>query len=249
MQATALFSLPGLWVSSHGLEASEWRTRWVGAGVGSLDDWNHLRVVVAREMLWIIASNPTANVWLMAHIDAIAGVVATTVNDAVPLQVRQRAIGVRTGTEELWAYRFPRLVVAKGSGDWTPHFAAIPDPGLLDGLARTIEKGIRRELQAWGRLPSMLDDPRPFLVLSQPGRPVVIPAITAQRSGHGKPVNVLARAHLTVLSPLRLEGEIFVGPLASLGYGRMVRTTAPDMLDRATQTALLGLPDFSEAMS
>lgn len=247
MQRTILFSLPASWVMAHHLDAGEWRSRWVAAGVGDLPTWNSVRVVAVRELLWIVSGSPDANCWLEGQLDAIAGVVAETIADAIPVQVRERAVGVRTGADALWAYRIPRLVIAKGGGDWQPHFKPALDPAITVKMARSIETGLRRELHAWGRLPSMLDDERPFVVVTQAGRPAIIPVIQGNRSGHGKPVNALVRSNVVVLSPLRIEGDLFVGALASLGFGRVLRTPPPEMLDRATQTALFDLPDYHEA--
>jgi len=247
MQRTILFTLPAAWCSSNASNAPFWRSQWTAAGVGTLDDWNQVRVVAVRELLWIIAGKPAANAWLDANLDGIAGVVASTVQDAVPVEVRDRSVAVRASEDTLWAYRFPRIVLAKGNGDWSEHFQPSLSADLVAKMARTIEKGIRKELSVWSRLPFMLASQTPFLVVTQPGRPLIFPAIGGDRSGHGKPVNVLARAHLTVLSPVRIEGDLFVGPLASLGYGRMLRTQPPESLGRDVQSALLALPDYNEA--
>lgn len=244
MQQTARFTLPEDTWGANGRDSSDWRSIWVAAGIGGLDDWNRMRVVMVRETLWIIASTPASGGWLTSHIDAIAGVIADVVQDAVPLVIRSRSVGVRAGGEHLWAYRFPRIVVAKGTGDWKPHFAGTLDPALTARMTRMIESGLRRELLAWDRLPDELDGP--FLVIADPGRPIIIPAIHADRSGHGKRVNVLARSQLMVFSPYRFEGDLFAGPLASIGFGRMLRSATATLLDRQTQCALLALPAYQK---
>jgi len=249
MQITSLFSLPESWAAAHPMDASDWRTRWVAAGIGTFDQWNNLRVVAVRNLVWVISGSPAANEWLQNHLDAIAGEVAATVDDAVPLEVRERSIGVRKDADSLWAYRIPRFVACKGSTNWKPHFEPALDQALLDRMTRSIEASLRRELTAWGRLPEVLADGQPFMVISNPGRPVVIPAIHANRSGHGKSVSVLTRSAMVLMSPFRLEGEFFAGPLSSIGYGRLQRTSAPEMLDRRTQRALLTLPHEHEAPS
>lgn len=242
MQTTALFALPEAWVATHRMEPGDWRTRWVQGAAGSFDQWNRMRVVVARNLLWVIPATPDASAWLRDKLDAIAGIVAQTVNDAVPLQLRERQVTVRQDPDRLWAYRMPRFVADKSQRDWSEQFASPLDASVIDRMTRTIEASVRRELTAWGRLPEALSQEHPFLVIADPGRPVVIPAIQGNRSGHGKPVNILARSGLTLLSPFRMEGELFAGPLSSLGYGRLLRGSAPEMLDRRTQKALLQLP-------
>lgn len=241
MQTVLLAALPPGIDSSEERTASQWRSLFVQAGIGQFDDWNAVRIAAAQRQLWIIAGEPSANAFLTSHLDAIAGVLASACNGPVPLEVNERAVGVRAGTDKLWAYRIPKLVVEKKPGDWSAHFAAQIDPALKSQIERKVERALRRELDTWGRLPSELDNDLPFLVLSQPGRAVPISAISGQRSGHGKAVTVLTRLHPVFLSYWRLEGHLFAGPLASLGFGRIVRMSAPDMIDRATQKALLDI--------
>lgn len=241
MQRSFLFSLPSALTDG---DASEWRAAWVAAGIGDYEAWNAQRVVARGERLWIIPSNPVAIDWIMPRLDAIAAVVAARAGDVVPLEIRDRAVSVRAEPDRLHAYRFPRLVVAKGGGDWQPHFEDTLDPAIGDKIIRSVENALRRELTAWGRLPAFLANGERFLALSAPGRATVIPAVQGQRSGHGKPVHMLVRLNLSVLSPLRIEGDLFAGPLASLGFGRLLRGEAPAELDRATQRSLLALPTF-----
>lgn len=245
MQRTLLFTLPAAWTASHRLDAADWRSLWIGNGIGTFADWNGIRVVPVRELLWVISGSPAANDWLARHLDGIAATVAEEVADAVPLAVRDRPVAVRGGDETLWAYRFPRLIVEKGGGDWARHFELPLSPDLADRMLRRMEASLRRELAVWSRLPDVLVD-APFLALFQPGRPLVIRAIHSDRSGHGKPVNALARADVAVLSTVRIEGDLFAGPLASLGYGRMRRTAPPEVLDRSLQRALSALPVLTE---
>lgn len=243
MQTTLLFSLPAN-PELAARDASDWRRSWVEAGIGTYDAWNAQRVVARHDRLWIIPSTPAAVAWLQGHLDAIAAVVANTAKDAVPMELRDRAVHVRAEKDRLTAYRFPRIVVAKGGGDWQPHFEKTLDPAIGQKIVRSIESALRRELTAWDRLPSYLSNNEPFLALADPGRAAVIPAIHGDRSGHGRPVNLLVRLGLTVLSPLRIEGDLFAGPLASLGFGRLLRGEPPAALDRATQRNLLTLPSF-----
>jgi hypothetical protein len=249
MQNLALFSLPSTWHLAHPMDAADWRAAWMRAGIGDTHAWNRLRVVCARELLWVISGSPETNSWLDQHMNAIACAVTDVVGDAVAFEVRSRTIGVRASADRLWAYRFPRLVLAKGTGDWQPHFAHPLDPNILQRMQHVLESGIRRELTAWNRLPDVLDDQNHFLTITDPGRAVIIPAIHADRSGHGKSVNVLVRSNIIAISPIRIEGEVFAGPLASLGFGRMLRTSAPELLDTSTQRALLQLPDFQSLIS
>lgn len=251
MQTVLLAALPPAIDSSSELNASQWRMRLVAAGIGTFEDWNRVRISASQRQLWIVAGEPAANAFLSLHLDDIAGVLASTCNGPVPLEISERAIGVRSGTDKLWAYRIPKLVVEKKPGDWSAHFAPSLDPAIRAGIERKVERAIRKELDTWGRLPAVLDNDEPFLALSQPGRAMPIQAISGQRSGHGKPVSILARLQVVFLSYWRLEGQFFVGPLASLGYGRVARTAAPELLDRTVQKALLDIiPDDSpsEAM-
>lgn len=247
MQRIALFTLPEPPVTGPPRPAAEWRHRFVSAGVGALDpDWNRIRVVSLNVTLWLIPADPAAGDWLNANIDAIAGVVADTVGVAVPLELRERAIGVRHQADLLWAYRVPAYVAQKTPGDWGPHFEQDISSTLRDVMARKIERSLRKELDAWGKLPSSLDNCEPFLVVAETGRAVAVPAISAERSHRDTPMSVLVRRYPLLLSYWRFEGELFAGPLASLGYGRLLRINPPEMLDRYTQRALLALPSSTE---
>lgn len=241
MQQTALFTLPPAIDAARHPESPEWRTAWIKAGIGTVSDWNQMRVVAVKELLWIIAGSPTANHWLESNIDAIAGVVADTAGAAVPLVLRQRAVGVRASSDRISCYRLPRLVVAKQEDDWKPHLAPDVAPDVLARTLRKVERDLRAELATWGRLPPVLDNATPFLMIHQPGRAVPISAIRAASSGHGRPVSVLARCHMTLLSNWRIEGDLFVGHLKSLGFGRILRTAAPEVLAPQTQLQLLEL--------
>lgn len=243
VQRIALFTLPAPPETQPPRPAADWRHRFVSAGIGALEpEWNRIRVVSLPTALWLIPCDPVAGDWLVSHLDAIAGVVADTTGVAVPLEVRERAIGVRHQDDLLWAYRLPAYVVQKSPGDWSPHFEKELAPALRDAMARKIERGLRKELSAWGKLPAALDTSDPFLVVAEIGRATAVPAISAERAHRDKPMLVLVRRYPLLLSYWRLEGELFVGPLASLGYGRLLRIPAPEVLDRYTQKALLALP-------
>lgn len=243
MQRIALFSLPEPAISGRPRPAADWRQCFVDAGIGALDpDWNRVRTVSLPTSLWLIPGDPAAGEWLATHMDAIAGVVADTVGAAVPLELRDRAVGVRHQDDLLWAYRIPALVAQKTPGDWAPHFAPEIAPAVRDAMARKIERSLRKELSAWGKLPAALQNDDPFLVVAEPGRAAAVPAIAAERAHREKPMTVLVRRYTLLLSYWRFEGELFVGPLASLGYGRLQRIPPPDLLDRYTQKALLALP-------
>lgn len=241
MQTILLAALPPASDASLVRESTDWRAAFIAAGVGSAQDWNKLRVSTPREQLWIVAGDPKANEFLADRLDDIAGTLVTMTHVPTPLEVIQRPIGVRASTTELWAYRIPRFVVEKKACDYTPHFKATLDADLKAKIERKLEASIRKELDAWNRLPSALDNDQPFLALSDPGRAIPVPAISGTQTGTGKPISVLVRRHLVFLSYWRVEGSLFLGPLASLGYGRTTRTPAPDMLDRPTQKALLDI--------
>lgn len=247
MQFTALFTLRGSVGTETRRTEAHWRAAFVAAGIGTYPDWNQVRVVAVQQLLWLIAGSPAAGAWLNKHIDAIAGAVAGAEGGPVPLELRERAVGVRAGTDQLWAYRFPRLVVTKTSGDWGRQMTAPLPADEADRLAAMIQSGLRRELATWDRLPAKLaDDNAPFLVVTDPGRAIPVAAIGSNRSGHGRPVSVLVRRHVHVMSYWRLEGDLSVGPLASLGYGRLLRASAPDLLSPALQRALTRIQPIAQ---
>lgn len=252
MQRIAVFSLPEPPVTGPErpplTPAATWRARWVTRGIGTYEEWNHLRVLPLRDRLLITAGTPLANDWLMEHLDGIAGTVSDEIGQPVPLELQERAVGVRISDDRLWGYRLPEVVVSKSASDWAPHFSADLSKELRDSMARRFERSLRNELNAWGRLPDELDNDEPFLVVSQTGAAHGIPAINPERSGHGKPVSVLARRHVMLLSYWRFEGELYLGPLASLGYGRMIRCQPSDLLDRYTQKALLAVPSTTKEL-
>lgn len=240
MQTTILCTLPPQHDEAQRRSAAAWRGIFAAAGIGAgIADWNTVRCIAVKDLLWLIAGEPGANDFLMSNLDAIAANVAAVCSAPVPMEVRQREVAVRAGTDKLWAYRVPRFVAEKQACDWTAHFVPTLGDATKEKMARKIEASLRRELSTWSRLPEVLDDGAPFITISDPGRAIPIQAISSERSGHGKPVSVLARSHLTFLSYWRFEGEIFVGPLASLGYGRVLRTAAPELLSRDVQRELL----------
>ncbi len=231
-------------------DATDWRECFVGASIGRDADWNALRVSCPPGRLGISPASPGAMDWLLDHVESIAAVVADKVGTAVPFEIIERAVGVTCRGEDLFAYQFPRLVIAKGGGDWAGLRDAKLPAEAAGRVLRSIESALRREWTAWNCLPVALGDPDVrFMVLADSGRATIIPAIHAGRSGHGKPVNALVRRHLTVLSPWRVTGDFCAGPLAALGFSRMAHTQAPEQLDRDIQRALLTLPAFDETQS
>ena len=249
MQLTALFTLPPTADLDAARSATDWRTLFVQSSTGTFQDWNSIRVVAVRDLLWLIAGNPAATTWLRANLDSVAGVIADTTGQSIPLEVRERQIGVRSDRERLWAYRIPRFVADKNARDWTPQM----QPSLADDdrekLARSIEAGLRRELSAWDRLPIELDNNQPFIAISSPGRAVPVRAISSERSGHGKGVSVLVRSHLVFLSYWRFQGDLSVGPLASLGFGRLLLSSPPELLSPALQRSLIKIqPDLQDVI-
>lgn len=246
LQKRLAFALPSL-PASQAMDASDWRACFVSLGIGDYREWNALRVGCPPGKLGISPATPAAGEWLAQHVEAIAAAVADRAGVAVPFEILERRARVSVHPDKVFAYQLPRLVVAKGGGDWAGLREAEPEPALLGRVIASIEAALRREWLAWSCLPPALaSDERSFLVVSDPGRVTIIPAVHADRSGHGKPVNALVRRHLTVLTPLRIEGDFCAGPLATLGYSRMAPARAPEVLNRDVQRALLALPPFQE---
>lgn len=247
MQKTVLFSLPPAIDAIARPNAATWRGTFEAAGIGTRSEWNQIRVDVTHEKLNLYAGNPKANEFIDANLDGIAGCVAETMAKPVPFELVERAVGVRAGTDRLWAYRIPRFVADK-DGDFKPHFETQISDELRNRMVRKIETSILRELDSWGRLPEALTTGAPFLAISDPGKAMVIPAIESGRSGHGKSVGVLVRRHLHFLSYWRLEGRLFAGALNALGFGRIDRASAPELLTVDLQRQLLKItPESSEA--
>lgn len=249
MQKSMLFSLPPAIDAVKRPDATAWRESFEGAGIGTRADWNNVRVDAGRDKLNLHAGNPDASNFLEANLDAIAGCIAETMSKPVPFEIGERTVGVRAGTDRLWAYRIARLVSEK-KGDFKPHLEIPLSQELRDRLARKIENSIVRELTFWGRLPDVLSDGAPFIAVSDPGRAMIIPAIESGRSGHAKKVSVLVRRDVFFLSYWRLEGRLYAGSLNALGYGRIDRAAAPEMLSVEMQRQLLKIaPESSESMA
>ncbi len=245
-QRTLLFALPEARPNPR-MDPSDWRAAWVAAGVGPNTDWNQVRVVAVGHLLWVIAGSPRANDWIDSNLDAIAGTVADVCAGPARMEMAYRHVGVRAGQGRLWAYRIPAIVLEKGGGDhWKEHLEVALSPEMSCAVLRKIEDGVRRELQAWGALPLAIIPDKPFFVMLHPGRGMIAPGIHGDRSGHGKPVNVLLRKHVQLLSPLRIEGNVFAGALNSLGNGRLLRMQPPEMLEPSIQSELMNLPIFED---
>lgn len=247
VQKTLLFSPPPAIDGVNRPNAARWRETFELAGLGTREQWNGVRIDVNRQKLNLYAGNPAANDLLVTHLDGIAGCIADAFKAPVPFEMVDRAVGVRAGTEQLWAYRVPYLVAEK-KGDFAPHMTPQIDASLRERIERKIEQGIRRELEVWGRLPASLADAQAFLAIADPGRAVIIRAIESGRSGHAKQVGVLVRRNLVFLSYWRIEGRLFVGGLRSLGYGRVDRASAPEVLSVDLQRQLIKIiPESAEA--
>jgi len=247
MQTTVFFTFPTTYAPEPRRDSAAWRTAFVEAGLGNFADWNQIRVCAVRNLLWLISGSPAANPWLTARLDGVAGVVAGVVGDALSMEVRQRAVTVRHDAQ-VHAYRLPVWVAAKWQrgNDWAAQRAEPQPTTALVTMARTIERQLCRELRTWDVLPTSLAMGEPFLAIGNAGRALPVRAISAERSGHGKPMDVLVRRPLIFLSSWRLEGEFFAGPLASLGFGRVLRTRLPEQMDRNMQNALLDLTPTGE---
>jgi hypothetical protein len=247
VQTTLRFTLPEGNERLRAMDASDWRALWVQSGIGTYEEFNALRVAPRNNRLWVSTGTPIASEWLTPdRVDAIAGSVAGMADNVVPMAVIPHMVRASGEPDRLYAYRFPRLVVAKGYGQWSEHFDQTLSLTLQHKLQALIETGLRRELTTWDALPNHIADSEHFVALTDVGHATVIPIIHGERSGHGKPVNALVRRGVTVLSPFKFDGFLAVGALASLGYGSMVRGAAPEILTLEIQKALLALPAFGD---
>lgn len=234
----AVFELPAVKAQADRADAAIWRLRWTQAGIGTVVQWNQIRVIVMANLLWLYPATPAAAAWLHDQIPALGRQISDHFDDVVVITLNARPYAVRW-SEEIWAYRIRHLVIAKGGADWSEHFKPKLDPALTQAIEQRIERGIRRDLAAWGQLPDDLHEPSPFLVLADPGRAFATPAIAAGNRSN-KPIHVLVRDNVMVLSKLRIEGAIFVGQLTSLGYGRLLRIRGPKILSAGTRHRLPG---------
>lgn len=234
------FDLPDL-TMLRVMDAADWRDVFFKHGIGGRQEWNALRVSTPLGRLAIGPSSPAAQGWLMAHSATIASAIAEHAGLPVQMETFETPIAIACHAEETFAYQFPRLVVAKGSGDWGEMRASSFGPECGAAIVSAVAASLRREWAAWGCLPESLEGGAPFMVLSNPGWPDIVPAIHARNSGHGKPVNALLRKHLTVLSPWEVRGDFHPGPLAALGYSGMVKATPPSTLSSEQQMAMLDL--------
>jgi len=202
---------------------------------------DQLRVECPRASLRITAGTPSASEWLGENEPLVARAIASRLTEAAGVVIRERQVFTRFADEELFAYRFDRLVVAKpGSHDWD-RFNGRPLPGeAFAPLASMIERGIRRDLEAWGELPPRLKNGEPFLVIVDGGVAVGVPALPG-RGGSPQRLPVLVRRGVIALSPLRINGSVYAGHLNSLGFGRAQRALAPQQIDRDAQRRLLAL--------
>lgn len=247
VQKSLLFTYPPAIDAVARPTASDWRNTFEDAGIGVRADWNDIRMDAGKHKLNLYSANQRGSRFLESNLDSVAGCVADALKAPVPFELADRMIGVYAGTDRLWAYRVPCLVVEKSGGGWQAHYEAELAADIKAKMVRIVEDSIRRELSGWGVLPDALRD-GPFLALADPGRPVIFPAIAAPRSGHGAAVNVLARRDVKLMSYWRFEGRLFVGRLTSLGYGRVDRTPPPELLSLELQRALLKVtPESHEA--
>lgn len=226
--------------------ASDWRIALCNTGAATRPALDQLRTVVTQTALWFIPRTPEGEAWLRIHAMAIAGTVATTLGKPVPMHLRERITTVER-RPMLYGYRISRLAVTKRARDWARLGATDLDVGAQATIRTLIERELRDDLRTFGDLPFGLDDDAPFIAIHNYGRPMPIAAVTANRSGHGKPISTLARLGVEFASHWRIEGEHFVGRLQGLGFGRIQRTLPPGEISPTLAAELAAMDDGEDA--
>lgn len=201
--------------------ASAWRHTFTAGGVLNEDEIKDLAIFSGETALSIIALNPRAGPVICARMTALAKAVAAQVGKPVVQELMEKRFFVREDGN-IWDYLIPRWCVAKKEPGWSEMKTEVLSPAARRKLKTQAERSIADQAAAWG---VVLPSP-PCIGILEVGKPMPIAAISGARSGHGKPAHVLARVQVRVICNLRLNGDWFVGPMASLGFGRMIRDGA-----------------------
>jgi hypothetical protein len=203
-------------------QPSQWRHHFISSALGTQSDWDRVAIIQSGTALSFLARQPEANDWIQAQSADLVRSVANKIGRVAPFEYQDIEVSMRPDESvAMWTYRIPKLVVAKERAAWD----RLKSQALDDQAAEEIRARIARDLNAylvrWGAMDATA--PAVQVTLVDAGRPMPITAITAERSGHGRHISVLARLDVVFKTDWRIQGAIQVGMLPGLGFGRAFR--------------------------
>jgi hypothetical protein len=198
--------------------ASQWRGRLKAHPALAQAPWQEVAVQQANTALSLAALTPAASQWMLSYGGELTSALLEVAGQ--PLQMRLEEHEVDSVREQhfLWCYEAPRLVVAKDARHWQEYAAPQLSEASRQRLTQRLNRDLAAQAAAWGF------DGAPCVSIIDEGSPMpFVNAIRGECNGRGQPLNVLGRTGMRLVSTQRLSGWWFVGPLATLGYGRLHR--------------------------
>lgn len=151
-----------------------------------------------------------ANEWMSAHEGALMRTVADLAGQVLPVRPEFAEIAVSDAPVTL--YTLPELVVAK-KGDWDVWRHDALDEAQRGALIGLIRNGLRDALARWGL--AIDGGALQTIRLTSDGKPMPLVKSDGPRS--------MARLRVQCVAPLGIEGNLFLGGLPMLGYGKLLR--------------------------
>lgn len=219
MQAQSLIRLH---TGSPELQSSQWRHHFLQSGTGTPAEWDCVATIQSGTALSFLARTPEANAWLQSAATDLVRGVADKLGRVAPFEFQEIDVTARPDEQTaFWQYAIPKLVVAKNNKNWDQLKADILDADAQEQIRERIQKDLNAFLLVWG---ARSEDDSPIEIeLVDAGRPMPVKAVSAERSGHGKPVYALSRLDVKFRTRWRIQGGAQVGMLQGLGYGRVFR--------------------------
>jgi hypothetical protein len=159
----------------------------------------------------LAARTPAASTWMGSQFGEVMECVANIAGRPLAVDPIQTEVAAYA-TKERHLYKIPRLVVkrSKSSTSWDGWRKPELDNDLREQLGRLIQNGLSDELKVWGCAPLAV----PITLVSD-GRPMPICPANGPRG--------MARLGVTFISPVRIDGGLFVGIHTLLGHGAVHR--------------------------
>jgi hypothetical protein len=178
----------------------------------TLDGFTDQEVAVrtAEKSVLFSPMTPGANDWMRQHESDLMSAVADLARQVLPL--RPEFVDWSAQEASVTLYTLPELVVAKKSV-WDAWRKDVLDEERRSALKSLIQDGLRGSLGRWGlSLPDVLLD---AIRVIDEGKPMPLVKEDGPRC--------MARLRVQFIAPFAIEGNLFIGGLPMLGYGKVLR--------------------------